>query len=485
MHALLTRPESVAARHVPAIGGLYVAQSVIGGITWSRAASRHARAGHAARPDRADLAGRPALGAEVPVVASGAAVPAAAAGATAPASSFSPAASCASPACVAVGAIGPAALVPMLACLTLVAFAASTVDIACDGFAVQSLAKENHGWGNAAQVGGAYLGSAIGAGLFLVLVDAHGWRAAVWAMAVLLSFSAAVPAAARSRDAGGDRADMFPRSPRRSGARRSGEACCGGALCRRAEDRRGDARPVPDRRGARPVGGRAAQRRGQHGRRALPPRSSAAQWSGPWACATFWCRRSVASRRAVLLRRLRPPARHSRIGADRGCGREFVRHLAFGFVALYAQFMRWSDARQAGIDFTLFQCMDALVSMAGGVRPVMLRGISAMALSSWVRPRSRSRRCRRSRWSPTGAEGAPLLVVALARNAAPPIGDDQVSVLLQAPFLAHETADVAEVGELASRPHIEIRRQGCRIDLPQRVGSRPAVPASRPADKAR
>ncbi|SSC67918.1 hypothetical protein [Ciceribacter selenitireducens] len=41
--------------------------------------------------------------------------------------------------------------------------------------------------------------------------------------------------------------------------------------------------------------------------------------------------------------------------------------LALGFVALYAQFMRWSDPRQAGVDFTLFQCMDALVSMAGGV----------------------------------------------------------------------------------------------------------------------
>jgi len=41
--------------------------------------------------------------------------------------------------------------------------------------------------------------------------------------------------------------------------------------------------------------------------------------------------------------------------------------MAFGFVALYAQFMRLSDPRQGGIDFTLFQSMDALVSMAGGV----------------------------------------------------------------------------------------------------------------------
>jgi MFS transporter (putative signal transducer) len=41
--------------------------------------------------------------------------------------------------------------------------------------------------------------------------------------------------------------------------------------------------------------------------------------------------------------------------------------MALGFVALYAQFMALSDPRQAGIDFTLLQCMDALVSMIGGI----------------------------------------------------------------------------------------------------------------------
>ena len=41
--------------------------------------------------------------------------------------------------------------------------------------------------------------------------------------------------------------------------------------------------------------------------------------------------------------------------------------MALGYVALYAHFMALSDPRQAGIDFTLLQCMDALVSMAGGI----------------------------------------------------------------------------------------------------------------------
>ena len=41
--------------------------------------------------------------------------------------------------------------------------------------------------------------------------------------------------------------------------------------------------------------------------------------------------------------------------------------MATGFVALYALFMDWSDPKQAGVDFTLFQCMDALVSIVSGM----------------------------------------------------------------------------------------------------------------------
>ena len=41
--------------------------------------------------------------------------------------------------------------------------------------------------------------------------------------------------------------------------------------------------------------------------------------------------------------------------------------MSIGFVALYACFMGWSDPRQAGVDFTLFQCMDGVVGMIGGL----------------------------------------------------------------------------------------------------------------------
>lgn len=74
-----------------------------------------------------------------------------------------------------------------MAIFIVVAFAASTVDIACDGHAVESLSERYHGWGNAAQVGGAYLGSAIGSGLFLVLVARLDWTQAMIAMAALLA----------------------------------------------------------------------------------------------------------------------------------------------------------------------------------------------------------------------------------------------------------------------------------------------------------
>src|SRR3546814_5679045 len=50
---------------------------------------------------------------------------------------------------VLAGALDPIDPLPLLVTLTAVAFAASTVDIACDGFAVQSLSQQQNGWGNA------------------------------------------------------------------------------------------------------------------------------------------------------------------------------------------------------------------------------------------------------------------------------------------------------------------------------------------------
>ncbi|WP_244439627.1 MFS transporter [Nitratireductor aquibiodomus] len=87
---------------------------------------------------------------------------------------------------VIAGLVGLHSVPFIIAMLTVVAFAAATVDIAVDGFAVEALPRAQHGWANAAQVGGAYLGSALGGGLFLVLVSYLGWMKAVPLMALFL-----------------------------------------------------------------------------------------------------------------------------------------------------------------------------------------------------------------------------------------------------------------------------------------------------------
>lgn len=73
----------------------------------------------------------------------------------------------------------------LFAGLALIALIASTVDIAADGYMIEQLDRAQRGWGNVAQVGGAYGGIMIGAGLFLVLVGWQGWQAGMLAMAAL------------------------------------------------------------------------------------------------------------------------------------------------------------------------------------------------------------------------------------------------------------------------------------------------------------
>jgi MFS transporter (putative signal transducer) len=368
MHAPSPKPISSPLAIVTAIGGLYVAQSAIGGITWTGLPAVMRSEGMplddiglvslivlpwalkflwspAVERFRLPPAGRNRSGT---IVLAGGLVSIAG--------------------LLAAGLIGPAAFVPMLACLTVVAFAASTVDIACDGFAVQSLAKENHGWGNAAQVGGAYLGSAIGAGLFLVLVDASGWRIAVWAMAallLLLGLPFLLGTASRMPDETREHVPSLR------------------AALRRPEIRRGLAAAaiyvVAQKVGLAMLGpflidaGLELSTVGLiNGVGSMFVGVAAALAGG--ALVKSWGMRNVL----ILALVLQAAALFffSAFDLQGGMSKAALTSvaiasssgiLAFGFVALYAQFMRWSDPRQAGVDFTLFQCMDALVSMAGGI----------------------------------------------------------------------------------------------------------------------
>jgi MFS transporter, putative signal transducer len=368
MHAPAPKPASSPLAIVMAIGGLYVAQSVIGGITWHGLPAVMRAEGlpldqiglvslivlpwalkflwsPAVERFRLPLVGPNRTGT---IVVAGGLVSIAG--------------------MLVAGLIGPAALMPMLACLTVVAFATSTVDIACDGFAVQSLAKENHGWGNAAQVGGAYLGAAIGAGLFLVLVDASGWLIAVWSMALLLlllGLPFLFGAVSRMPNETREHVPSLMAALRRPEIRRGLTAAAIYVIAQKASmamlgpfliDAGLDLATVGVVNGVGSMFiGVAAALAGGALVKSLGVRNilvlalllqaaalfffSAFDFSGgfpKWALIAI----AVASSSGVM---------------------------ALGFVALYAQFMRWSDPRQAGVDFTLFQCMDALVSMAGGI----------------------------------------------------------------------------------------------------------------------
>ncbi|MCV9940808.1 MFS transporter [Boseaceae bacterium BT-24-1] len=267
---------------------------------------------------------------------------------------------------VAVGLIGPVAFVPLIAVFVVIAFSASTGDIACDGHAVETLAQAHHGWGNAAQVGGAYLGSALGSGLFLVLVARFDWQLATFAMAGLLMLLALpfllspAPVAPTRRTHQPSLKEALRRPEMRSGlllaavyvpAQKWGVAMLGPYLVDSGLD-------LASLGLVNGIGGLAVG----------------------FACALIGGAlvRALGARSVLVLALVLQAASLAGLAfaAWRGLPQPVVLALALasssgimalGFVALYARFMALSDPRQAGVDFTLLQCMDGLVSMAGGI----------------------------------------------------------------------------------------------------------------------
>ncbi len=267
-----------------------------------------------------------------------------------------------------VGLLNPGVLLPVIACLALVALVASTVDIACDGYAVENLAKRHHGWGNAAQVGGSYLGSAIGGGLFLVLVDWIGWHYACFAMAatiLALSLPFSLGPAAKEEERQRSHTPSLAATVRRPEIRRGmiatalfvaaqkwGLSMLGPFLIDQGLD--------------------LATIGALNGAGSMFVGLAGALAGG--ALVRFFGVRAVIAGALVTQAALLLGLAYAGLTGD------MPRHLmlaiaiasssgimSIGFVALYAQFMDWSDPKQAGVDFTVFQCMDGIVSIAGGL----------------------------------------------------------------------------------------------------------------------
>ncbi|RDI58835.1 MFS transporter [Microvirga subterranea] len=266
-----------------------------------------------------------------------------------------------------VGLIGPTHLVPVIVVFTAIAFAASTVDIACDGHAVERLSEPHHGWGNAAQVGGAYLGSAIGSGLFLVLVARLDWDTATCAMAALLLLLG-VPFLLCS---GGNAPALREHQPslrHALGRREIRKGLCLAAIY------------VVAQKWALSMLGPFLIDSGVE-LASLGFINGVGGMIVGFACALLggalvrvWGAASVMLLALVLqactLAALAAAAWRGGVPQPLLVALALASSsglMALGFVALYARFMALSDPRQAGIDFTLLQCMDALVSMAGGI----------------------------------------------------------------------------------------------------------------------
>jgi MFS transporter, putative signal transducer len=82
--------------------------------------------------------------------------------------------------------IGFQSILSVVAILFVLAVVASTVDIACDGFMIEQLKPSTRGWGNTAQMGGGYTGYLIGGGLFLWVYESLGQTIAFLSLAAFI-----------------------------------------------------------------------------------------------------------------------------------------------------------------------------------------------------------------------------------------------------------------------------------------------------------
>ncbi len=267
-----------------------------------------------------------------------------------------------------ISLVAPAdGVVPLLLGLALIALLAATVDIACDAFTIEQLAAGRRGWGNVMQVGGGYAGIMLG-GLFLVLVDALGWRPAMLVVAALVLLLT-LPMAATAEPAG--------HLPRAAGHRPS----LAHAL-RRPAIRYGLVAILLFQSGLRLTQGMTGPFLVDQG---VSPATLG------WLTGTIGTALSLGAVVAIgvpvrlwgagpVLRGLLAlqAALFALFAAAAALPAQPMLWLAAlfllktaaiaaTFVALYTLAMQWASLRQAGVDFTLLQCADAAVAAVAGL----------------------------------------------------------------------------------------------------------------------
>jgi MFS transporter (putative signal transducer) len=259
-------------------------------------------------------------------------------------------------------------LTVLLAGLAVIAMIASTVDIACDGFTVEQLHGRVRGWGNVMQVGGGYLGMTLGAGLFLVLVGKCGWWIAMLSMAslaMLLTLPALLSheppgAAAPDHTARPSLRAAFARAPIRLGllvlvlfqvAPRMVQGIAGPFLVDRGADL------VTLGMVSGPLG--TAVSLGSVLLAGLIVR----RWEATGLLRTVLILHGLIFIALVIA--LSVPSVPLTVYFVLSLAENGI--MAGAFVILYTAAMQWSSLRQAGVDFTLFQCADAAIAAVAGM----------------------------------------------------------------------------------------------------------------------
>lgn len=256
------------------------------------------------------------------------------------------------------GQPGPADL---LLALGLLALLAASADVACDAYAVEQSQGHGRGWANAAQVGGSYLGMFAGAGLFVWLVDAHGWTAALLCMAALLVVLSLPFTQARS---------VIRPAPQRPSLR---------AAWQRPAVRLGLLITVLFQLGSRLAMGLTSPLLLDRGMSLGDvgwlngAGGVAAGLLGTLAGAVLVrrCRQALAW--SLLLQSLTLAAFCAAVITEQAVQWLMLLALvkgalaACGFVALYSWLMGQASPTQPGVDFTLFQCADAATAATAGL----------------------------------------------------------------------------------------------------------------------
>jgi|GEM_PF-96833 len=264
--------------------------------------------------------------------------------------------------------------------LLLAALLSASVDVAADGMMIDRLRSSNgFGRGNVIQVGGSYLGVMLGSGGFLLLAGYLSWPLALLLSAVFLVLIslplAALPGISQNTDSPGNaRTDSGSRPSLRH------------ALQRR-EIRHALLLVLLMGAGIRTAFGMLGPVLLDHG-------ISMTQLG--WLFSSFsviagllgtvaggWLSRFFQPWQAVglvlLFQALSLAAFIPALELETSqvlisvCGITFAA-MAAGFVVIYSALMRLTSPAQPGVDFTLFQCTDALIAMTGGIAGGLLAG---------------------------------------------------------------------------------------------------------------